>query len=154
MARYHTSVSLDTETVDKIRQYGISVSSFARNAIEAVLTDGFEDYLTSLKVKLIEDKLSEVQNEMSDCKARIDYLREQEATLKELHSRAVEEQEFAMTVGKLSLLLQRLNKEIILNNFDAEKVAIQSKGLILDIIQLNPGFSLETHMKQLQAALR
>lgn len=153
MGRYSTSVTLDSDTVDKLKAHGLSVSGFARNALNAVVSEGFDDYLVTLKLKMIEENLAAVHNEYNACQERMQYLQHKLSSLKEIHDRTVKEHEEAMTVGKLSLLVQQLNKAIIMSSFDAEETANRAHQTIAEMMVLNPDFNLTTHIQRLRAVI-
>lgn len=153
MTRYSTSVTLDSDTVDKLKAHGLSVSGFARNALNAVVSEGFDDYLSTLKLKMIEDNMVAVQTEYNECQERMQFLQSKLETLKSIHERTQAEHEIAMTVGRLSLLTQQLNKVIVMNSYDVDTVADKAHQIIAEMLVLNPGFNLEQHVSRLKKVL-
>ena len=145
MVKKNTCISIDEGDINKIRDMGFSVSKFTQKAIDSLLSDGFEDYAMSLKVKLIEDDLQEAIEEREACEARLAFLIEQINALQTIHDNAEEELQIAMTVGKLSKLIARINKFLVMESYDVDVVNEKYSDVIVEIKGLNPEFDLSLH---------
>jgi len=150
MAKYSTSITLDSDVVEKLRSHGINVSGFARSAINAFMSEGFDDYLSTLKIKMLEDNISALKGEYNQCKERLNYLSTRLKNLEDIYERTKEEHEHAMTVGRLSTLYQRINKSLVINSFNVEKVATEEHQTVAEILVINPQFNLSQHATHLR----
>lgn len=145
LAKKNTCISIDEDDINKIRDMGFSVSKFTQKAIDSLLSDGFEDYAMSLKVKLIVDDLQTAIEEKEACEARLTFLIEQIDALQIIHDNAEEELQIAMTVGKLSKLIAKINKYLVMESYDVDVVNEKYSDVIMEIKGLNPEFDLSLH---------
>lgn len=145
MAKKNTCITLDTQDIDKIRDMGFSISKFTQKAIDTLLSEGFEDYVGSLKVKLISEDLQDAREEYKACEERLAFLHNQINILQEVYNNAEEELEIAMTVGKLSKLIAKINKYLVMESYDVDVVSSKYSDVINEIKRLNPEFDLSVH---------
>lgn len=149
----NTSVSIDTELIDKVRSMGFSVSRFTERAIETLVSDGFDDFTLGLKIRLYKDALGEIASEQDACNKRHVELEQQHKDLTVALKDAMEQLEVAQSIGKLTKLTQRLNRIIIMNNYNADIVVDKAHDIIVDMMGLNPEFNLEQHILSLRRML-
>lgn len=145
MTKVKTSLSIDEEDRIKMSEAGISPSKLLRHAVALVLSDSFDDYTRQLKVKLIADDLNTARRERDSCMARLEFLELAIPSLEQSLSDAERELEIALTVGRLSVLTQELNRYLITENYDVGAVMDKYGDTVREIVKLNPGFSLEKH---------
>jgi hypothetical protein len=145
MTKVKTSLSIDEEDRIKMSEAGISPSKLLRHAVALVLSDSFDDYRRQLKVKLIADDLNTARREHDSCVARLEFLDLAIPSLEQSLKDAERELEVALTVGRLSVLTQELNRCLIVENYETDVIMRKYGDIVREIVKLNPGFSLEKH---------
>lgn len=149
----NTSVTLDSELIEQVRNMGISVSRFTEKAMETLISDGFDDFTLSLKIKMYQDTLNEIRREQDACDQRYNDLEEQRISLETGLSDAQEQYEMAISIGKLSKLTQRLNRITIMNNYNPDIIVEKAHDIIKEMMILNPDFNLEQHIQSLRRVI-
>jgi len=143
----NTSISVDHNLINKIHEMGMSVSAVAERAMQVIIEDGFDDVILKLKLKFLSDTLVNIDSELSACKERITELEQQRVSIGEAIDDTKELLELSRTVIKLAKLMQRLNKELIINEYNYTAV---DQKIINDIKELNPDFNIEKHVINLK----
>lgn len=148
-----TSVAVDPDLKEQIQKLGMSVSSITERAMETVLSESCEDYRLQFKIKLYEDTINDILYEQDFCKKRYEVLDEQLALTRELLKEAKDNYVLATTVVKLSKLTQKINRVIIMNNYDADIVVDKAHDLLVEMKQMNSDFNLTQHIISLRKML-
>lgn len=148
-----TSVAVDPDLKEQIQKLGMSVSSITERAMETVLSESCEDYRLQFKIKLYEDTINDILYEQDFCKKRNEVLDEQLALTRELLKEAKDNYVLATTVVKLSKLTQKINRVIIMNNYDADLVVDKAHDLLVEMKQMNSDFNLTQHIISLRKML-
>lgn len=149
MPKTNTCVSIDVEDANKIKDMGIGLSKFIQHAMSAVLSEGFDDYVMTLKVKMIADDLTNAIEEKRECQERIRFLDVAIPHMQELLEDAESNLNISRTVGRLSVLTQEINKYLIMEQYDENAVVEKYPSVIAEIKKLNPEFDMRTHRNRL-----
>jgi hypothetical protein len=149
----NTSVTLDSDLIDKVRRMGMSVSGVAEKAMETLADDGFDDFTLNLKIRMYQDAICEIDTEEHACNKRLEELHSQRTVMEQAVGEAQEQLVLARTVGRLAKLTQQLNKVIIMNNYNDAHVSEKAYALIGEMLTLNPEFNLKQHILSLRRIL-
>lgn len=149
-----TTLNLDEDDVEELKRRGMhNISEVARRAISATLSDYFDDVEIFLKMNMVEDNIEKIDDMVFAFNRKINNLNKRKEALIHQYENLQNEHEAIQRTTKLSSLIQRLNSQIVTNNFSSDITLTTSQAMINQILELNPKFDLESHIERMKVIL-
>jgi hypothetical protein len=148
--RRHTTVVLDDGVVDKLGDLGFTLSGFTQTAVDILLSEGFDDFAMSLKLKMLDIEQAKIEEDIAKTESHLRYLTKQYERNKELYSMVSKNYEDAKVSVYICSLIDKLNTCIITNGYDKDIIEKQAHDIIEEIVENNPGFNLEKHIDRIR----
>lgn len=148
--RRHTTVVLDDGVVDKLGDLGFTLSGFTQTAVDILLSEGFDDFAMSLKLKMLDIEQEKIEEDIAKTEAHLRYLTKQYERTQELRTMVSRNYEDAKVSVHICSLVDRLNTCIITNGYDKSIIEKQAHDIISEIVDNNQGFNLDTHIDRIR----
>lgn len=143
-----TSVYVDLDKAEEIGKKGFTVSQVVQTAMNLVLSDDFEDINVELRLKDLNDHIEKVKVEIAECEVKLELKRTLLERFTEQKETIENEWEAAKDTVVLAKHVRSLNQVIIASGYDVEVVRETAHELLEKIVEVNPQFDLDRHVKR------
>jgi len=150
MVKRTTSVYVDQDQVERIKGMGLDLTSITNKALEIVDSDEFADIAVEMRLKINEDVINQTRDEILRMETRLIYLKQRYDNAVAKKDEIRDEWEVTKKTVMLSRYMYQLNLATIAANYDAVTVKESAKDTIERIVEINPLFDLNIHIKGFQ----
>jgi hypothetical protein len=144
----NTTVSVDHKVIDQLHDLGLTLSGFTQFAVDALLTEGFDDFTQSLKIKMIERELEGIEEEILTINNRLKYLQGKQELYNSLRELALDSIEVSRITNAITTIMKKINQTLIVNDYDKGIVMSKHEEDIKLIKELNPEFDIDIHIER------
>lgn len=143
---YTTSVYVNRDQVERLRDLGLDLSGVTNKALEIIDSDEFADVAVEMRLKINEDLIGSTREEILRLETRLVHLRQRLTTAVERQTEIKTEWEITKRTVILSRYMYQLNLAIIAANYDTVTISESAKQIIEKIVEINPQFQLDAHV--------
>lgn len=148
-----TSVYVNPDQVQRIREMGLDLSSITNKALDIIDSDEFADLAVEMRLKLNEDLINTTREEILRLETRLIHLRQRLTNAIEKQTDIQVEWERTKQTVMLSRYMYQLNMAIIAADYDTVTVSESAKQIIEKVVEINPQFQLDVHVKGFRSAM-
>lgn len=149
--RRSTSITIDDGTIDDLKDLGFSLSGFTQLAVDTLLSEGFDDFTLSLKLKMLEEEAASVEEEIGRYESRVKFLIKQKERITELRDIVTRNYEEARDNAYACSLIDKLNNIVILSGYDITIIDEKAADIITEIRKYNDEFDLQRHIDRIKS---
>jgi len=132
------SATIKESTYNKLKDMGIPPTSIVGDFLELYITEMDVDAAAFFKAATIKEKIKRLDIEIQD----LEFKKELRDNLKRLMDATLEEYKLNKNKRRLRDLILKLDKIIIMYNYDIEKIQEKYVGLLKEIKRLDSKFEL------------
>jgi hypothetical protein len=141
-----TSVYVDREKVERIKNMGLDLSNITTKALDIIDSDEFADIAVEMRLKINDDVINTTREEILRLETRLTYLRQRLENSIAKRTDILNEYEVTKKTVMLSRYMYQLNLAIIAAQYDLITVRESAKEVVEKIVTINPMFQLDVHI--------